>query len=595
MKNIGDGMYMIKKKPRISLKLRIFLLFFGIFAAIIIIFILSFFRFVSKSTYEKMDNDYSTLASDLNSTSQNLLWKLTLSSQQLLDNDDIQENLMLYEEETDPYIKQTYYANLLDLVTTLTQSETDIALYYFYSTSSNDVIYSSLPIDSPHITEDILYQNEQFKYYGPTNSQSSFITNPVFMLNRTLILPDNKKIFFSIETGYYSLDKEFNSIKEKSAYVVFTNSNGEILYNTLSDDIINENNVYSILNGSDKDFHVFSEQASQGWCTYVIVPNTVYTSQYQKGLHDFTLLSIFFILLLSVLALLFWKSIYRPLEMVSQQLNTIVTDQPVSGENPSNIPEFDFLFSKIKTLQEQVQQMVSNAVIQEKQNTHMQLDKLRAQINPHFLMNTLNTVHWLALMNNQHEIDDITQALSHLLSYNLDKDSYNTNLQREIDATNEYVKLQKIRYDFDFNITLTPANAILSYPCPKFILQPFVENAISHGYRPGMSINIDINIDSTQIIIKITDSGAGMSEEALNNIIKLIRYDKPTDPESLSVSGYQSSGKGIGLSYVIGILKFYFNENVSIDVRSTINAGTEFCICIPKMKGRGYDAENTDN
>lgn len=78
--------------------------------------------------------------------------------------------------------------------------------------------------------------------------------------------------------------------------------------------------------------------------------------------------------------------------------------------------------------------MIQEIIRQEQVNTKIQTEKLRAQINPHFLLNTLNTMHWMALINEQPEIDSITQALSHLLSYNLDKDNVSSNLERELSA-----------------------------------------------------------------------------------------------------------------------------------------------------------------
>lgn len=138
--------------------------------------------------------------------------------------------------------------------------------------------------------------------------------------------------------------------------------------------------------------------------------------------------------------------------------------------------------------------MIRHIIAQEKDNSKMQIEKLRSQINPHFLLNTLNTVHWMALMNGQNEIDTITQSLAHLLSYNFDKDSVSTNLEKELRALAEYVQLQKVRYDFQFTVDRSEQKIELNYPCPKFLLQPLVENALSHGYRPGMEIVVTIQI-----------------------------------------------------------------------------------------------------
>lgn len=131
------------KKIRVSLKVRIFAIFFSILSATILIFVVSFYRYVSKSTVENLNKEYLSMVNDLNDTSQNLLWKLTLSSQQLLTNEDIQNTICLYEACTDLYQKQQYYSDLLNQISTLTMSETDIALLFFMTLST---MKSSTPV-----------------------------------------------------------------------------------------------------------------------------------------------------------------------------------------------------------------------------------------------------------------------------------------------------------------------------------------------------------------------------------------------------------------------------------------------------------------
>lgn len=577
------------------------MIFFGIFAATVCIFILSFYRFVSKSTFEKLNEEYLSMVNELNDTSRNLLWKLTLTSQQLLENKDVQQALVSYQKADDVYQKQTYYSDLLDAVAALTMSETDVAVFYFYDPKTQDMIYTSLPVERSEASDHFLYKNEIFQYRGPVSSQSSLLGNPVFILDRTSTLPNGNPILFSIESGYYSLDKVFHALKQKDAYVVFVNEQQQILYNSIPEQMQENSNLQSILSDKDHNFHVFMQEAPQGWSTYVIVPHSVYTAQYWDGLREFTKYTIIFAIILAFFALLFWHSIYHPLQIFDHQLERIVTDQEISGENPSSIPELDFLFQKVKRLQHQVQVMLEQAVIQEKANTKAQLEKLRAQINPHFLMNTLNTVHWLALMNQQTEIDAITQSLAHLLSYNLDKDSYNTNLQKELNAVSEYVRLQKVRYLFDFTIRIIPEDSILNYPCPKFILQPFIENALSHGYRENMNITVEITVLLHEIAITISDTGSGMTEEEVSNVASQLRASGSSgdwsedQKDSAAIIMNQNSGRGIGLSYVAGILQLYYNHPCHISVASSLGAGTSFCIHLPKMKGRGYHAEDTDH
>lgn len=228
--------------------------------------------------------------------------------------------------------------------------------------------------------------------------------------------------------------------------------------------------------------------------------------------------------------------------------------------------------------------MIQKIIRQEQVNTKTQTEKLRAQINPHFLLNTLNTMHWMALINKQPEIDSITQALSHLLSYNLDKDNVSTNLERELSALQEYVQLQKVRYDFRFEILRPENGEPLNYPCPKFLLQPLVENALKHGYLPGMEIRIAVSVGE-RISVTVSDTGSGMKTETAAAI----------NAQWQGAHSEALPAFGIGLSYVIRSLHEFFSEDCFFEVQSEEQKGTTFLIEIPKQKGAGYYAENSDH
>lgn len=585
---------MLRKRFRISLKIRIFLFFFSILSVMALIFIISFCRFISNSAIERLNEEYSSMTDELNDTSQALLWKLTLTSQQLLENEGVQNLLAAYKNCTNAYQKQVYYSQLVDLLSSLTMSETDIALFYFYDLKTEEFIYSSLPVNRELSSTHPLYQNSMFQYFGPTYSQSRATGNLVFILKRESVLSDGSSIRFSVESGYYSLDKSFSELDEKSAYVIFTNGAGEVLYNSMPEKAYEGRNMEQILNGEDSNFHTFSRESSQGWVTHTVVPHSVYTDQYQEGLHEFAFFTALSAIAAALLAFLFWRSIYHPLQVFERQLGLVLTEEKISGENPSSLPEFDYLFRKIQLLQNQIQEMLEQAVQQEKENTRIQVEKLRAQINPHFLLNTLNTVHWMALMNQQKDIDDITQALSHLLSYNLDRDSYNTNLGQELNAAREYIRLQKVRYQFSYQESVVPQDSLLNYPCPKFILQPFLENSLSHGYRDQMQIFVTVHIGEDSVKITITDTGSGMDPEALGKIRKTIHMiSSRSDGQNLSPHpGAGQTGRGIGLSYVFEILHLYYDGKAVLTADSRAGLGTQFSMRLPKLKGSGYHVEN---
>lgn len=575
----------------ISLKSRIFISFFSILLLMAGSCFFTISRFIIRFTETQLNDDYDSILSETCDIMENLLWNLTLTSGQILDNEEIQETLMLYQNSSSPYERQIHYASLLDSVTMLTLANTDISLLYLYDNVEQDFIFSSFPVNREQSGKSpVLYQNTAFSFCGPCKSQSSYNGNPVLILNRTETLPNGNSVVLSIESGFYSLLAPLRLAERKSAFLAITNSSGELVYTTFEEP---GSGIIDVLSGDNKRYRSISKSMSQGWNVHIIIPEHIYIKDYYQSLADILICILIIAAFMALIAVYFWKSIYSPLRLFDRQLELLLSEESSNTQTHSSIPEYDYLLHKIVLMQRQIQEMIHRMVQQEKTNAKIQIEKLRAQINPHFLLNTLNTIHWMALMNGQDDIDAITQSLSHLLSYNLDKESVATNLDKELSALIEYVQLQKVRYDFQFHIE-RPALNDLNYPCPKFLLQPLVENALTHGYQAGMDIMIRIQIDDS-IHLSVSDTGTGMDAEMLARINSLY------PPSSTSQSDRSSSGTGneiprfgIGLSYVVNSLHDFFSDSFHFHIESSENHGTAVIINFPKLKGNSYHVKNTD-
>lgn len=278
---------------------------------------------------------------------------------------------------------------------------------------------------------------------------------------------------------------------------------------------------------------------------------------------------------------------YRPLNLFESHLNLLLSEESDTGKSVyTGIEEYDHLLAKTEEMRVRIQDMLAQIIHSQEEKSRLQLEKLRYQINPHFLMNTLNTVHWMAVLNSQQEIDSIVQALNRLLFYNLDKDGVNTNLERELSAINEYVLLQKVRYDFDFRVVRQPQDMVFEYPSPKFMLQPIIENSLNHGYRDNMEIEITVAGEGERIKICVKDNGLGISAEkvkALKEKISRIRSDMECPEKTVM---------GIGLEYVTVMLDSFYrrwNEKAFFDIESEEKGGTYVWLDLPKIVGNPTD------
>lgn len=579
----------MKKFKNMSLKARIFLVFLGILLLMFGSYTFTVIRFIVRFTTTQLNNDYNDLLLEISDSMQNLLWNLTLTSGQILDNDEIQDLLLNYQAASTPYVRQEYYASLMNDITMLTLANTDISLLYLYDNEDQDFIYSSYPVPESKIRElPVLYENTAFVFCGPCSSQSSYNGNPVLVLNRTETLPNGSSVMLSIESGFYSMQNLISAAQRKSAFLAITNASKELVYTNFSSDPSQLSRI--LADGHSANYRSISKDMSQEWTISLIIPVKIYARDYYHSLRDVLICTFFIAILVGGFALYFWKSIYSPLQLFDRQLEKLLENDFDASAMHSAIPEYDHLLGKVSSLQKQIQDMIKKIICQEQINTKIQTEKLRAQINPHFLLNTLNTMHWMALMNKQPEIDALTQALSHLLSYNLDKDSVSTNLDRELAALQEYVQLQRIRYDFHFEI-IRPDEP-LNYPCPKFLLQPLVENSLSHGYRPGMEIRIQIEI-SDRIFVTVTDTGTGVPPEITAAIEELQRTAGSRPGFADCVPAIPRFG--IGLSYVISSLHDFFASDYTFHITGKALSGTAISIDMPKQKGAGYYAENTNH
>ena len=588
---MGDFMK-ISGLKNISLKSRIFISFFSILLLMAGSCFFTISRFITRFTETQLNDDYDSILSETCDIMENLLWNLTLTSGQILDNEEIQETLMLYQSSVSPYERQTHYASLLDSVTMLTLANTDISLLYLYDSTEQDFIFSSYPVSQKQLGQSpVLYQNTAFSFCGPCKSQSSYNGNPVLILNRTETLPNGKPVVLSIESGFYSLLAPLRSAERKSAFLAITNSSGELVYTTFEEESGTE--ITDILAGTkDKQYRSMSKSMAQGWNVHIIIPEHIYIQDYYQSLTDILACILIIAVFVALIAVYFWKSIYSPLRLFDRQLELLLSEESSNSQMHSSIPEYDYLLRKIVFMQKQIQEMIHRIVQQEKTNAKIQIEKLRAQINPHFLLNTLNTVHWMALMNGQDDIDGITQSLSHLLSYNLDKESVATNLEKELGALAEYIQLQKVRYDFHYRVEKSTSYD-LNYPCPKFLLQPLVENALAHGYLPGMDILVRIHVDNS-IHLTISDTGTGMNPQTLAGVNSLYPPSMPKTKQSFPTAANDIPRFGIGLGYVVNSLQAFFSGSFYFHIDSSENQGTVVTINFPKLKGNGYYVKNSD-
>ena len=349
-----------------------------------------------------------------------------------------------------------------------------------------------------------------------------------------------------------------------------------------------EKEGYAVIN--QEGYKIMAYRSSIGYVNAIALPENTY----QKEMNMWRLKLVVIILaafgIFSSSVFYLYRLICKPLNQFQKQMIQVGNGSLQEAEQEYEIKEFDDLMHEVEQMKEQIRNLIDDVVEKEKSIQRTEYEKLLYQINPHFLLNTLNSVQWMARMSRQDNITEFVQRLKRLLSYNLGKEGMQTTLRTEIDIVKDYIALEQMRYDFVIEMNVEEGR-YLEQPTVRMLLQPLVENAIRYGLGDDEKITIQVFEDNIRglAIITILDSGNGLTQEEINQINEPFDYD---------VKKMQHGNRGIGLRYVKAMLESFYEGETNLFVNCKKGYGTKITILIPiqeelrnKIKFTGSETE----
>ena len=245
----------------------------------------------------------------------------------------------------------------------------------------------------------------------------------------------------------------------------------------------------------------------------------------------------------------------------------------------SNILEIDELSYNFNDKIIRIKELIENIKIEQKNKKNTELWLLQAQINPHFLYNTLDTVVWMAEAGDSKKVVDMITALSSFLRIGLNKGKKFIQIREEIRHIESYLKIQKFRYDDILEYSIEIEDSLYDMRILKLLLQPLVENALYHGIkykREGGSIRIRGYEKDNNIILEVIDNGVGMDENKLNKIKAVIENTSLENSDII-----RTNGDSFGLYNVAERIRLYYGNEYGLDIDSKENIGTKVTIVLP--------------
>lgn len=206
-----------------------------------------------------------------------------------------------------------------------------------------------------------------------------------------------------------------------------------------------------------------------------------------------------------------------------------------------------------------------------------ELRALQAQINPHFLYNTLDSIAWMCEEGRTKDAVEMVNALARLFRISISKGHELIPVEKEVEHAKSYLQIQKFRYKNQFQYSFEVQESCLGYYCNKITLQPIIENAIYHGLNRMIDegfIEIRIFEDGDDVVFTVEDNGVGMTKEQCESILHK------------EVKGQTG---GIGIKNVNDRVKIYFGEQYGMKIESELDEGTKVSIRMPKLKEDSYE------
>jgi len=308
-----------------------------------------------------------------------------------------------------------------------------------------------------------------------------------------------------------------------------------------------------------------------GWNTYSVVFISKIFPQFEVLKNSIIYIVVISTIVVSIFIMIISYTMTKPINRLSAAMQSVMNGNfelhiPNSRRDEIGklINSFNFMINKINTL---IKEVYQERIAQR----NAELEALQTQINPHFLYNTLDSINWMLINKGEHEISEIIISLGNLMRYSINKKNSFVPLEEEFKYVLSYLRIQKNRLEERLDYKIELQDSIKSFLVPKLILQPLVENAITHGIEPcnkGGAVWIRAGESQEFISIIVEDDGKGMNEDKLNQL--------------KSAQNIDDSYTSIGVRNVDRRIRLHYGDKYKLKIESTYGVGTKIMIMIPK-------------
>jgi two-component system sensor histidine kinase YesM len=386
-------------------------------------------------------------------------------------------------------------------------------------------------------------------------------------LNESALSKSYETIHNSDKGGIYILDSEGTVVSSTDKQMVGQNVSQDPLFQQVMSG--REGYFYEKINSESISviYYVLDEIP---WRVIQLIPASNIIGQ--QSMINLIILTFILCLLFGILfSIVQNKTIIIPIKQISREMNKVKKGDFNIRLQLTSMDEIGNLGNIFANMVVQLKDLIEKVYKSDIKEKEAQLKALEAQINPHFLYNTLDCIRWIAIKNNDHQVGEQIEALSDIFKHTLKRGQDTITLKEEVDFLQSYLLIQKARFGDKISIQLSMDEHIGEYQTLKLIIQPLIENALQHGlWDKSGEGQISILIEKMDALIKctVTDDGVGVEETEINKIM----------------TSHEETTRIYALRNINERIKLKYGNNYGLKMTSRVGYGTRVEVIFPAKK-----------
>lgn len=487
------------------------------------------------------------------------------------------EAVITYLEQPETYDKRVQKQHVEEQIANTLFTNLNVRRISYQDSESGEVLFSGGSVYG-ETTEQAkkLKQMGDNLFYGIENSSNAYHS-------KYLISMKKEKQYFENDLLDIYLALQIDNTDKADYKLLQLDGNMKIIYSECAD--FQEGETLDIARGDEKTeegfqrngYYLLLKKNQMGFYYALSLPLSVYNRETNIWQKRSIIVSLIILALFYSIVLAIYQMIGKPIRKLREEIKETGKGNFEAIKSDMGIEEFDQVLETISQMRRNIKQLQEQERTGYELRKKAELEKLMYQINPHFVLNTLYSVQWMAQKEGNLEIRGFVHDLMVILSYNLGKEKAVSTLRTEVEIARKYIEIQKQRYDFEIMLEVEEGE-YLDEPTIRMLLQPLIENSLQHGLGESGRLEGWIFEDTSRnyAAIIVRDYGEGLNMEEYDRICRPLGVE-PESPQKA----------GIGFRYVRYMLESFYGEKAILNVNSAIGKGTKINILIPLRERAG--------